>query len=120
MSERLLNASVIRFEDLRGARKNKIDQWIRSKMKEDYGDDDKETIENPLLRITTKFEALSEEGQIKLFGFAKNRIGAGPGLKDMFWDILKYGGRSDGSWEDVEKFADSMLSNEWSCKNTLE
>lgn len=111
-------AQIIMFDDLEGVRKRKIEQWLKGRMLADYGDADKVTIENPLLRITTKFEALSEAGQIELFGFAKKRIGEDPGLKDLLWEVLKKGSRSDGSWEDIDEFADSIIIREETYKKT--
>lgn len=107
--------TIIRFEDFGGAREKRIERWLKRRMLSEYGDNDDTTMNNPLLRITLKFEALSREGQLELYGFAKGRIlgmGVEPSIKDLLWNVLEKGSRSDDSWEDVEEFADSLIIKE--------
>lgn len=68
---------VVSISDFEGSRKERIEEWLKKEMEERYGEFDS-VLDNPLLRISTKFDALSAESQVTLFGFAKGYV-LGPG-----------------------------------------
>lgn len=103
---------VVSISDFEGSRKERIEEWLKKEMEERYGEFDS-VLDNPLLRISTKFDALSAESQVTLFGFAKGYVlgpGGGISLRDQLWSILE-AGRS-AAWEAVEEYADSLLIKE--------
>lgn len=107
---------VVSISDLEGSRKTRIEEWLKGEMEKRYGKSDS-GLDNPLLRISTKFDALSPESRVTLYGFAKWYV-LGPGgsisLSDQLWGILEKG-KSD-AWEAVEEFADSLLIKEKTYK----
>lgn len=109
---------IVNINDSRRNRKKRIEAWLEQEMSERYGDDDF-TLKNSMLRISTKFDALSTESQRELYGYAKGCI-LGMGrelcLRDQFWSILQKGGSEDGSWGDIEEFADTLLEKEKTYK----
>ncbi len=61
------------------------------------------------------FDNLSNDAQYELLGYAKRCIfGAGRdiSLRDRFWAVLEKGGSRDGSWNDIEEFADELICRE--------
>jgi len=109
---------VVDISGFKGCRKEMVEDWLRKKMSETYGDDSECILGNPLLRISTKFTALSHSAQHKLYGYAERVIMAQGNeltLKDKLWDVLEKGGR-DGSWETIEKYADTLLAKEKAWK----
>ncbi len=74
------------------------------------------------IKLTKKEEAelqnidgLSCEAQHDLFGYAKKRIfgmNQDMKLRDKFWSVIEKGGIEDGTWEDVEEFADQLVLKE--------
>ncbi len=107
---------VVSISDLEGSRKTRIEEWLKGEMEKRYGKSDS-GLDNPLLRISTKFDALSPESRVTLYGFAKGYV-LGPGgsisLSDQLWGILEKG-KSD-AWEAVEEFAGSLLIKEKTYK----
>lgn len=104
---------VIDIKDFQRNKKEKIEEWLEKEVLEKYGQEDKELVlHNPLLRINTKFEMLDYNSQIELYGYAKSIImgfGSEISLKDKLWSILEKGSSKNGSWQAVEKFADTLL-----------
>ena len=112
-------AKVVDISDFGSWRQDQIEKWLIEQIYLLYGDKDENTIRNPLLRISTKFEALSSGAQYELYGFARGRIlgmGKDVSLKDRLWSVLEKGARADGSWADVEEFADTLLIKEKTYK----
>ena len=107
---------VVSISDFEGSRKEGIEEWLRQEMKERYGETGS-VLNNPLLRISTKFDALSAESQVTLFGFAKGYV-LGPGgsisLRDQLWSVLERG--KSAAWEAVEEYADTLLIKEKTYK----
>ncbi len=110
---------VVNLEDFEGYRKAKLEEWLEEQIYLKYKDKDYITLRNPMLRITTKFEALSNEAQWKLFGYleAATDMAKRPvTLADRFWSLLEKGAREDGLWEDVENYANELLIEEEAYK----
>ncbi len=116
------SCKVVDISDFKECREEMMEGWLREKMSETYGDDCKSILSNPLLRISTKFTALSSNSQHELYGYAQ-RVILKPGneisLKERLWHVLEKGARKDGSWENVEKYADALLIKEraWQQEN---
>lgn len=110
------SCKVVSISDLEGSRKTRIEEWLKGEMEKRYGKSDS-GLDNQLLRISTKFDALSAESQVTLFGFAKGYV-LGPGgsisLRDQLWSVLETG--KSAAWEAVEEFADSLLIKEKTYK----
>ena len=108
--------TIVSISGYEGIMKERLEEWLRQEMEERYGEFGS-VLDNPLLRISTKFDALSEDSQVTLFGFAKGYV-LGPGgsisLRDQLWSVLE-AGRS-AAWEAVEEFADSLLIKEKTYK----
>jgi len=107
---------VVRISDFEGSRKDRIKKWLKKEMEERYREFDS-VLDNPLLRISTKFDALSAESQVALFGFAKGYV-LGPGgrisLRDQLRSVLETG--NSAAWEAVEEYADTLLIKEKTYK----
>lgn len=104
---------VVDIKDFQRSNKEKIEECLEREMLVKYGYEDKELVlHNPLLRIFTKFEMLDYDSQIELYEYAKSIImgfGNEISLKDKLWNILEKGSSKSGSWQAVEKFADTLL-----------
>ena len=108
-------ANIVDINDLGSRRKERIEKCLEEQMYRVYGDKNEVILKNPLLRISTKFEALSRDSQIELYGYAKGRImgnNKAMSFKERLWNILEKGTEADGSWKDVEEFADTLLIKE--------
>lgn len=106
---------VINIEDFEGYREAKLEEWLEEQMYQIYKDKDDITLHNPLLRIATKFEALSREAQWALFGYveaAMETVRRPVTLADRFWSLLEKGGREEGLWAGIENYANELLIEE--------
>lgn len=123
VSQATVPDKIVNINDFGSRRKEQIEKWLEEEIGRMYGDRDAITLKNPLIRIFTKFEALDYHSQCELYGYAKACIlggGCDLNLRDKFWNVLEKGGRADGSWKDVEEFADTLLIREKTYKRTVE
>ena len=107
---------VVSISDFEGSRKDRIKDWLKQEMEERYRKCDS-VLNNPLLRISTKFDALSAESQVILFGVAKGyvlELGESISLRDQLWNVLETG--EPAAWEAIEEYADTLLIKEKICK----
>lgn len=77
---------VVNINDFEGSRKSRVEEWLKKEMEKRYGEFDS-GLDNPLLRISTKFDVLSAESQVTLYGFAKGYVlglGGSISLRDQF------------------------------------
>lgn len=113
---------VVNINDFGSRRKEQIERWLEEEIGRKYGDRDSIILKNPLIRIITRFEALDAKSQYELYRYAKGRIlgiDQDLNLRDKLWSVIEKGG-SNGSWEDVEEFADSLLIREKAYKRAAE
>ena len=106
---------ISEFRKMHKAQKELLEEWLIEWMGELYGETGDTVVKNPLLRLFSKFEALSSNAQNDLYGYAKRVIlGAGGELSlyEKFRSIIEMGGRTDHSWQRVEDYADVLLINE--------
>lgn len=122
MSEKVLansdSGKIVDIRDFGCRRKEQIERWLEAEISRKYGRKDS-ILENPMIRIITKFEALDGEAQYELYGYARRCIlesGKNLSLRDKFWTVIEKGGSDDGSWNDVEEFADTLMIRERTCK----
>lgn len=110
---------VVEINGFESRKREQIEKWLREQIFQLYGEKGEAILINPLFRIYAKFEALSSDAQIELYGFAKGRIrgtGGDASLKDRLLSVLASGCRVDGAWEDIEEFADTFLIQEKAYK----
>lgn len=105
--------SIAEFGSRRAEKAARMEKWLEERVIEEYGDGS--AIQNPLIRIITKFRALAEDGQIQLFRYAKNSFG-GDALDKQLWNMLERRpekmDRRDG-WKMVEEHADLLLQKQF-------
>lgn len=106
--------NIIDISEYDYKREELLESWLTRQMLRTYGDNDDSTVKNPMIRLSVKFDALSDMSKHELLGYAKRTIlgGGELELRDMFWNVLQRGGRADNSWNIIEKYADSLLINE--------
>lgn len=107
---------VIDIGDFGECRKKELEEWLVGRMSEIYGDRSDSTVKNPLLRITTKFDALNKDAQYELYGYVRYAAVGKSGRLSMrkeFWNFLEM---AIPAWEDIEKFADSLMYREKAYK----
>lgn len=112
---------IVNICDFGSKKQEQIERWLEEEISRKYGERDSIILKNPLIRIITRFEALDTKSKYELYRYAKARIfesGQDLSLRDKFWNVVEKGG-SDGSWEDVEKFADTLLIREKIYKRTV-
>lgn len=100
------------FEERRAGQQERLECWLVERMAEEYGEADEFTVKNPLLRLLTKFDALSIAAQYELYGFAKKAALEGCDTLSMsreFWNFLKM---KPAAWGCIEEFADRLLLRE--------
>ena len=108
--------NVIRMDDFGSRRKERIEEWHRGKIFERYGERDEIITKNPLIRLSTIFEALSDTAKCELHGYAKCAALGERGRMSMgkeFWNFLEM---APTAWEDIEEFADTLLVREKTYK----
>lgn len=114
---------IVNMDDYGSRRKEQIERWLEEEIDRSYGERDSIILGNPLIRIITRFDALDSKVQHELYGYAKERIlgrNCDMKLRDKFWSVLREGGSDDGSWKDVEDFADTLLIREKTYKRGME
>ncbi len=102
--------SIAEFGSRRAEKAAKMEKWLEERVVEEYGDES--VVQNPLIRIITKFRALAEDSQIQLFRYAEGRFG-GDALDRQFWNMLERQPETMDKrtgWEMVEKRADTLLA----------
>ncbi len=111
-------SAIVNISDYRSNGKEQIERWLEEKIRQKHGEKS-DLLENPLVRILTKFDALDSKAQYELCGYARGCILGIDGdlsLREKFWSIIDKGGYDDGSWKNVEEFADKLLLKSHICK----
>ena len=114
---------VVEINGFGSRKKGQIEKCLREQILQLYGESGETIFMNPLFRIFAKFEALSRDAQLELYGFARGRLrvtGEGESLKDRLWRILEQGFSVDRFGADVEEFADTLLIKEKTYKRVGE
>lgn len=112
VSQAYTPCKVIEMVDFGGKKKDQLEKWLKEQIHERYGDRDEVTIKNPLIRLSTKFEALSDSAQYELYGMAKRAALGNKGrmsISKEFWNFLEM---QPAAWEDIEEVADKLLLKE--------
>lgn len=105
--------SIAEFGSRRIDKADQMEKWLEEKIIEEYGDAD--MLHNPLIRIITKFRALTEDSQLQLFRYAKNRFGSDT-LDQQFWNMLERQPEmmdKRTGWRMVENRADTLLQKQF-------
>lgn len=108
--------NVVRMDDFGSRRKERIEEWLRGEIFERYGERDETVMKNPLIRLSTIFESLSDAAKCELHGYAKRAAMGERGRMSMgreFWNFLEM---VPTAWEDIEEFADTLLVKEKTYK----
>lgn len=103
-------SEIVSISDYRSNGKKQIQKWLEEEFNRKFGKKSS-LLDNPLTRILIKFDALDSDSQYELYGYARRCIlkDRGLSLRDKFWSVIDKGGTDDGSWEDVEEYADTLL-----------
>lgn len=110
---------IIEFADFGEKKIDQMEKWLIEQIFERYGEKDEITVNNPLIRLSTKFEALSDIAQCELYGVAKKAALGNRGkmsLYQEFWNFLEM---QPSAWEDIEEFADKLLLKEKPYKQAI-
>lgn len=113
------SCKVIEMVKFGRKKKDKLENWLKEQIHKKYGDKDEITIKNPLIRLSTKFEALSDSAQCELYEIAKRAPFGNKGRMSMskeFWNFLEM---QPVAWEDIEEVADRFLLKEEVYKQTV-
>lgn len=105
--------SIVEFGSRRTDKADQMEKWLEEKIIEEYGDED--AVHNPLIRIITKFRALTEDGQRQLFRYAENRFGSDT-LDRQLWNLLERQPETMDirtGWGKVENRADTLLQKQF-------
>ncbi len=105
--------SIAEFGSRKADEAARMEQWLEERVVEEYGDES--AVQNPLIRIITKFRALAEDGQLQLFRYAEKSFG-GDALDRQLWNMLeRYPEKMDrrDGWKMVEKRADLLLQKQF-------
>lgn len=105
--------SIVEFGSRRTDKADQMEKWLEEKIIEEYGDED--AVHNPLIRIITKFRALTEDGQHQLFRYAENRFGSDT-LDRQLWNMLERQPETMDirtGWGMVENRADTLLQKQF-------
>ncbi len=105
--------SIAEFGSRRTDKADRMEKWLEEKIIEEYGDED--AVHNPLIRIITKFRALTEDGQRQLFRYAENRFGSDT-LDRQLWNMLERQPETMDirtGWGMVENRADTLLQKQF-------
>lgn len=105
--------SIAEFGSRRTDKVDRMEKWLGEKIIEEYGDED--AVHNPLIRIITKFRALTEDGQRQLFRYAENRFGSDT-IDRQLWNMLERQPETMDKrtgWEMVESRADTLLQKQF-------
>ena len=95
-------------------REDQIEKWLREQVIEIYGDED--DADNPMLRLSVIFDALSFASQQELYEYAKKfAYRNSQSLRNEFWDVLR---KVPAAWEDIEVFAGTLLVKEKTYKQS--
>lgn len=105
--------SIAEFDSRRTDKADWMEKWLEEKIIEEYGDEN--VVHNPLIRIITKFRALTEDGQHQLFRYAENKFGSDT-LDRQLWNMLarqpEMMDKRTG-WGMVENRADKLLKKQF-------
>lgn len=111
---------VVEFGSYKAAgtetRKEQIEKWLKGQIFKRYGDRSDVIVKNPLIRLSTIFESLSDKAQYELYGYAKRTALGERGrmsMKREFWNFLEM---APSAWEDIEEFADTLIVKEKAYK----
>lgn len=108
--------NVVRMDDFGSRRKERIEEWLRGKIFEGYGERDEIIMRNPLIRLSTIFELLSDTAKCELHGYAKRAALGERGRMSMSKEFRNFLEMVPAAWEDIEEFADTLLVKEKTYK----
>lgn len=104
--------NIVNINDFGNRRKERIEEWLRKQIVERYNDKSDVVVKNPLIRLSTIFECLSNTAQCELYGYAKRAALGECGrlsMKKEFWNFLEM---APAAWDDIQEFADELLIRE--------
>ncbi len=112
VQESRVSCNIVDIRDFGEYKEKRVEKWLTQKISELYEDDSDFVLENPLIRISTMFEGLSEEAQYELYGYAKRAALKDQGERSMYKIFWNYVEMAPSAWEDIEKFANDLLRKE--------
>lgn len=110
---------VVSIQDYMGDRKAGIQDWLYHEACQEFGTDQAEDIvENPLLRLSLKYDGLDDKEQERMFRYTEEviaeRRGRRIGRKNILSELLNMGNYE--TWEMIEEFTDRLLSGSGICR----
>lgn len=104
---------VVFIQEFMGDRKAGIQDWLYHEACQEFGTDRAEDIvENPLLRLSLKYDGLDDKEQERMFRYTEEviaeRRGRRIGRKNILSELLNMGNYE--TWEIIEEFTDRLLS----------
>lgn len=105
--------SIAEFGSRRADQADRMEKWLEGRIIEEYGHED--AVNNPLIRIITKFRALAEDGQRQLLRYAENRFGSDAPDRQL-WNMLERQPEmmdKETGWGMVENRADMLLRKQF-------
>lgn len=110
---------VVSIQDYMGDRKAGIQEWLYHEVCREFGTDRAEDIvENPLLRLSLKYDGLDDKEQERMFRYTEEviaeRRGRRIGRKNILSELLNMGNYE--TWEMIEEFTDRLLSGSGICR----
>lgn len=104
---------VVSIQDYMGERKADIQEWLYHEVCREFGTDRVEDIvENPLLRLSVKYDGLDDREQERMFRYTEEviaeRRGRRIGRKNILSELLNMGNYE--TWEMIEEYTDRLLS----------
>ena len=106
-----ITSNIIDIREAEEYKRKLLEEWLVQQIAETYEDRSEIILKNPMIRISTKFDALSEADQYKLYGYVKcivEKYGLW-NIRKQFWSFIK---NASSCWKDIENYADKLLIKE--------
>lgn len=106
-----MGARIVNISDHGAYKERQLEECMERSIMEQYGK--RAAVQNPIIRIHTKFDAMDNRGQLKLCGYAERCMMGRTdksSVRDRFWKILEL--LDMEMWQDIERYADELLIEE--------
>lgn len=110
---------VVSMQDYMGDRKAGIQEWLYQEVCRGFGSDRAEDVmKNPLLRLSMKYDVLSDKEQENMFKYTEKVMaeqrGRRIGRKNILSELLNLGNFE--TWDMIEEYTDRLLAGAGICK----
>lgn len=104
---------VVSIQDYMGDRKAGIREWLYREVCEQFGAERAEdVVKNPLLRLSVKYDGLSDKEQENMFKYTEKVMaeqrGRRIGRKNILSELLNLGNFE--TWDMIEEYTDRLLA----------